>query len=458
MRTYTGSTNCDDRAKRGKNRGKIMVNLLENCRDPEEIERLNQQYIQNGKPPKYDINKANLNIYYETCRTEEEAFLSVFGESMERYNNSQKRNDRKTSMEKELAKLDKGKVQQELIHCMVVQVGNHDEHPPVDECVEILQEYLAEFRRRFPNMRIVSCSIHLDELEDGTPHLQMYTIPVKTKEQHEAMGTGKKWSGMDIQPSLTGALEQMGYSNDATVLVPKKDAAGNPILDENGEPVLAEKHDYKNGAMAQWQKDFNGLLDEIALNHGIAIDHYLRGKKVEHQDTRDYYAGKIDKETARALHSKEKAKADLTKALLDVENAQGKAKAAEERATISEKKAETMEQRAGAAEQRLAKAETAFARCMRKVSAWVNEHTGLQRILRAAWRLSEPHRDKIESRMEQTINRGEKAILAASESLESLLAAEQEVEQGTRVFGALKRAAKEDLDPDKLLEDGGLEL
>lgn len=462
MRTYTGSTNCDDRCKSGNNKGKIMVNLLENCRDPEEIARLNQQYIQNGKPPKYDINKAHLNIYYETCKTTEEAFEFVFGESMERYNNSQKRADRKTSIEKELAKLAKGKVQQELIHCMVVQVGCHEEHPPIEECVEILQEYRERFMERFPNMRIISCSLHLDELEDGTPHLQMYFAPVKTKEQHEAMGTGKKWSGMDIQPSLTGALEQMGYDNSATVSVAKKGEDGEPILDENGEPVMVEVHDYKNGAMAQWQQDFNGLLDQICLEHDIAIDHYMRGKQVSHQDTRDYYSGKIDKEVARAMHDRDKLEADLTKALLAVEEANEKAEkadkkadAAEARAEKAEKRAAQAEARADAAEARLAKAEGAFSRFREQVSAWVEAHNGLQRILRGMGVLSKENRDKIEYRFKQAEQRGEAVISEAADDIESLLKAENELEFGKRVFDAGKKAAKENLDIDKLLDDDG---
>lgn len=463
MRTYTGSTNCDDRGKKGNSKGKIMVNLLENCRDPDEIERLNQQYVQNGKPPKYDINKAHLNIYYETCKTTEEAFDYVFGESMERYNAGQKRNDRKTSFEKEMAKLSKGKVQQELIHCMVVQVGNHEEHPPIDECIDILQDYRARFMERFPNMRIVSCSIHLDELDDGTPHLQMYFVPVKTKDQHEAMQTGKKWSGMDVQPSLTGALEQMGYSNDAK------------ITTEDGKVL----HDYKNGAMAQWQRDFNGLLDEICMEHDIAIDHYMRGKQVTHQDTRDYYDGKINREVMQATRARDKADTDLSLKLYELEETQEEVenlktekstleeqnealrvrnKALEDRVKAAEERAASAEQKADAAEQRLAKAQGAFARLMDAVSAWVDAHTGLQRILRAAWRLSEPHRAKIERRSEETTKRGSKAILGALESPEDILAAAQEVEHGTRVFGALRRATKEDQDPDELLADDDFEM
>lgn len=302
MRTFTGSTNCDDRGKKGNSKGKIMVNLLENIRDPDEINRLNEQCIQYGKPPKYDLEKAQMNIVYEACRTEEEAFLSVFGEAMERYNDSQKRNDRKTSLEKEMEKLAKGKVKQELVHCMITQVGDKEHHPPVDECVEILTEYYIKFKEKFPNMKIINAAIHLDE---DTPHLQIYFIPVKTKEQHEALGSNKKWSGMDVQPSLTGALEQMGYSNDAT------------ITTEDGKIL----HDYKNGAMAQWQKDFNGLLDEICMEHDIAINHYMRGKKVSHQDTIDYYDGKIHKEIAKAKNDRDGVENALTNALLEVENA-----------------------------------------------------------------------------------------------------------------------------------------
>lgn len=464
MRTYTGSTNCDDRAKKGNGKGKIMVNLKENCRDPEEIERLNQQYVANGLPPKYDINKAHLNIYYETCKTTEEAFVSVFGEAMEDFNSRQKRNDRKTSMEKELEKLSKGKVKQELIHTMIVQVGNHDSHPPIDECVEILQEYRERFIRQFPNMRIVSCSIHLDELGDGTPHLQMYFVPVKTRQQHEAMQTGKKWSGMDVQPSLTGALEQMGYTNDAT------------ITTDEGKVV----HDYKNGAMAQWQRDFNGLLDEICLEYDIKIDHYMRGKKVTHQDTYDYYTGKINQQVMQATRARDNAEADYTQALFAAQEAQeeverlqadksnltsqndalrdnlaaleGKAKAAVAALASAEKKAEALEQRADVAETRLAKAQGAFGRLKDAVAAWVDAHQGLQRVLRAAFRLSDVNRDKIETKAEDTVKRGNKALSEASESVEDLLAAADEMDRGKRVFGRLKQAAKEDLDPDELMD------
>ena len=53
--------------------------------------------------------------------------------------------------------------------------------------------------------------------------------------------------------------------------------------------------DYKQGALAQFQKDFNGLLDEICKKYDIEIDHYMSGKKVQHQDTKTWEELKKEK-------------------------------------------------------------------------------------------------------------------------------------------------------------------
>lgn len=155
----------------------------------------------------------------------------------------------------------------------------------------------------------------------------------------------------------------------------------------------------------------------------------------------------INKGDAKKLTEANRTLRSQNKALKDAnEDLKGKVDAATE-------KAEAMEQKAKAAETRLAKANGAFGRLMDAVSAWVDAHNGLQRILRTVKRLSEVHRDKIEARFDATAKRGAKAILRASDDLESLLAAEQEVKQGTRIFRALQTAAKEDQDPDDLLDD-----
>ena len=470
MEKYTGSTSCDDRATRGKDKGKIMVNLKENVREEEEIQRLNDQCVQYGKPPHYDLEKAQRNITYENCLTNEEAFMYVLGEAMESFNASQKRNDRKTSLEKELEKLEKGKVKQELIHTLIVQVGNKDSRPSEEECVEILKEYLEQFRERFPNMKIVNAAIHLDE---DTPHLQMYFIPVKTRERHEAMETGKKWSGMDVQPSLKGALEQMGYSNDASITL------------EDGREVK----DYKRGAMAQWQKDFNGLLDEICLTHGIELDHYMRGQKVSHQDTLDYQEGRIQRDVTNAKNELNNVEADLTNKLFATQEAQealqdvegkktdaesdlealrgkyealeGKYEALEGKYEVMEAKAKAEEARAATAEKKANEAEaklaSIFSQFKARVEAWIHSSESLRKVLRRP--LKPENKEKIEQRREETSKRGAKAITMGVEAMENMedlesaedvLAAGDEVERSKKSLDSLRTAAREDLDPDTL--------
>lgn len=282
MEKYTGSTSHSDRATKGKNKGRVMVNIKENHRDEEEIKRLNANRILEGKEPKYDLEKAkdNIEIIRPSELSIEGCYEDVFGESIRKFNSTQKRKDRMQSVEKILDKLEHSNIIQDPLQCMIVQVGNKEKHPDKEVLIKIYNDYVDEFQKRFPNMKIVSCAIHLDETDI---HLQFYYVPVKYKEKCTEE-VQKKWRGIDMQPSMTGALEQMGYSNEAT----------KSIILEDG--TTKEMKDYKNGALSQFQKDFNGLLDEICQRYDIEIDHYMRGQKVQHQDTKTWNELKKEKE------------------------------------------------------------------------------------------------------------------------------------------------------------------
>ena len=160
-----------------------------------------------------------------------------------------------------------------------------------------------------------------------------------------------------------------------------------------------------------------------------------------------------EKATQKAENEKKTAERDL-EALRSKYNAlESKLNATEAREEAARQRADSAEQRADRAEERLEKAEGAFARFMQRVSEWVENHHGLERILRVAVRLSEAHRRKIEKKMEKTVEEGGKAILEATESVEGLLAAEDVLEKGKRTFDILKTATKNDLDPDDLEEE-----
>lgn len=281
MRKYTGSTNHSDRATRGKDKGSVMVNLKENHRDEEEIKRLNEECIAQGRPPRYDLElaKENIELIVPSELTIEGCYKDVFQESIDRYNLTQWDTRRLQSVEKLLSKIENSNKNIEPMQSMVVQVGNKDHKPKEEELTEIYKEYLEKFQEKFPNMKVVSATIHIDEGRmEGTSHLQFYYIPIKKKSLCSEEKQ-KKWRGIDEQMSMSGALEQMGYSNDAKIEV-----------EVDGEKKL--KHDYKNGALAQFQKDFNKLLDDICLEHNIEVQHPLAGKKATRKDTQSYYEDK----------------------------------------------------------------------------------------------------------------------------------------------------------------------
>lgn len=280
MEKYTASTSFCDKTKTGK----VLVNIEENCRDEKECERLNQtnSIYHPESSFRYNTEMAKKNIALVECSSLEEAYERVLGQSVEEFNARQKRKDRKTTVEKVVeGYLKKGGFE---AVPLVVQVGNAEKAPDVETCEKIITEYIEEFQKRFPQMVVVSAYIHKDEDRrvnpeaKGTTHGQIYMLPIKEKGKAKEPS---KWRGPDTQLGLTEALEQMGYTNDAKFEV-------------GGE----KKHDYKNGALAQFQKDFNGLLDEICLKYGIEVDHPQRGKKVSHQDQREYKEGLLTEKVA----------------------------------------------------------------------------------------------------------------------------------------------------------------
>lgn len=303
MRKFTGSTNHSDKATRGNNKGHIMVNIKENHRDEKEIKRLNQECIAQGIPPRYSLElaKENIELVRPSELSIEGCYRDAFQDSIDRYNVTQWREDRQQSVEKLLSKIQNSNKNIEPMQSMVVQVGNKGNKPSEEELIDIYKEYFERFQKKFPNMKIVSATIHVDEGRmEGTIHLQFYYIPIKKKslcsEEQQ-----KKWRGIDEQMSMSGALEQMGYTNDAKIELIGED--GQPILDDDGQIKMV--HDYKNGALAQFQKDFNKLLDDICYEHGIEVQHPMAGKKATRQDTKTYYEDKARMDVEIASKNKE---------------------------------------------------------------------------------------------------------------------------------------------------------
>ena len=137
----------------------------------------------------------------------EEAYEKCFGEALRKYNDAQKRKDRKK--DNYLKEIENSGNGEKTFYENVVQIGRMTDTPVADEsgnltedakaAIKVLEQYAKTFQERNPNLYLFNCVMHLDE---ATPHLHIDYIPV---------AHGYK-NGMETRNSLTKAFQQMGFA------------------------------------------------------------------------------------------------------------------------------------------------------------------------------------------------------------------------------------------------------
>lgn len=145
-----------------------------------------------------DKNRTKDNIEYENISLEN-AYHDLFDEALKRYNDRQKRSDRK--IKNYLEHIQKGK-QEKPFYEIIVQVGNKSDmgvntHNK-DLSKTILDEYMKEFQKRNPNLYVFNAHLHMDE---ATPHLHIDFIPFTTNSKR----------GLDTRVSMKQALSSQGF-------------------------------------------------------------------------------------------------------------------------------------------------------------------------------------------------------------------------------------------------------
>ena len=192
-----------------------------------------------------DPDRVQLNICYQNENLKE-VYKELFDEAVERYNVG-KRKDRQITNYYE--KIRQGK-QEKLFHEVIFQIGNREDTAVGTEegelAVTVLNEYVKDFQKRNPTLRVFSCYLHQDE---ATPYLHIDFIPYVT---------GWKGKGMDTRVSLKQALKSLGFQG------------GN-------------KHDTE---MNQWINHEKEVLAEIAKQHGIEWEQ--KGTHEEHLDVYNF--------------------------------------------------------------------------------------------------------------------------------------------------------------------------
>ncbi len=151
-------------------------------------------HAQNTDPQRSYLNRCYCN---EPIR---EIYHQLFDDAVARYNDKQTRNDRTISDYYE--KIRSGK-QEKLFHEVIFQIGNKDDMGAETENSElaarVLDDFMADFQKRNPNLHVFSAYLHMDE---ATPHLHIDFVPFTT---------GSK-RGLDTRVSLKQALAAQGFT------------------------------------------------------------------------------------------------------------------------------------------------------------------------------------------------------------------------------------------------------
>lgn len=179
-----------------------------------------------------DPERSHLNVEY--CNENlQSVYHQLFDEAQQRYNAKQKRADR--IIPDYYEKIRSGK-QEKLFHEVIVQIGNREDMSAQSEngalAAQMLDEYMREFQKRNPNLRVFSAHLHMDE---ATPHLHIDFVPFTT---------GSK-RGMDTRVSLKKALAAQGYTGGS-----RSDTEWNQWVEaeKNALAAVMEHHEI------QWEK------------------------------------------------------------------------------------------------------------------------------------------------------------------------------------------------------------
>ena len=252
-------------------------------------------------------DRVSLNICY--CDENIKAIYSqLFDEAVERYNIG-KRKDRKITNYYE--KIRQGK-QEKLFHEVIFQIGNCEDMavgtPEGNLAVKVLDQYMQDFQRRNPNLRVFSCYLHQDE---ATPHLHIDFVPYVT---------GWKGKGMDTRVSLKQALKSQGF--------------------QGGTKHATE--------LNQWINHEKEVLAEMAKQHGIEWEQ--KGTTEEHLDVYNFKKKERKKEVQELEQEKEYLTAEkegltlqIADARADIKNLRADKEEAKQEKEMAEKCAEEAE-------------------------------------------------------------------------------------------------------------------
>ena len=187
-----------------------------------------------------DKNRTPDNITY-VRRDLRELYHELFDEALAEYNSRQTRSDRKIPDYYEHIRLGK---KEKLFQEIIVMFGNSENCGVGSENWEtaksLLDEYMRDFEKRNPNLKVFNAVVHLDE---ATPHLHINFVPVCYGQRQ----------GLSTRVSMKRAIQQMGFSANGkreTEIILWGNSERNALTDVLNNHHIARKivgvfHDHK---------------------------------------------------------------------------------------------------------------------------------------------------------------------------------------------------------------------
>ena len=265
-----------------------------------------------------DSERSYLNVEY--CNEDvKDVYHELFDEALVRYNEKQTRSDRK--IDDYYDKICFGK-QEKPFHEIILQIGDKDNMGATTEngqlAAKVLDEYMRDFQRRNPTLRVFSAYLHMDE---ATPHLHIDFVPYTT---------GSK-RGLDTRVSLKQALSALGF--------------------KGGTRSETE--------LNQWVQHEKKQLAEIMLERGIEWEQ--KGTHEKHLSVLDFKKKERAKEVAE-LEAKKESLEEHNVAILEtsekwlgeLENLEQEIHSAQEIREEADKKAEVAKKEAARYEKKMA--------------------------------------------------------------------------------------------------------
>lgn len=212
-----------------------------------------------------DASRISDNITYTQVEIKE-FYHQIFGEALAEYNAAQKRADKRIPDYYEHIKKS-GK--EKLFYEIVVEFGDvHSCGKSSDNwetAKQMLDEYMREFEKRNPNLKVFNAVMHLDE---ATPHLHIDFVPVAHKTVR----------GLPLKNSMSGALREQGFSssnrfqNEWVSWEQQEQEEMSRILSAHGfeRDVKNDKHTYlpvddykKMASQRQEIKKYNAQINDL---------------------------------------------------------------------------------------------------------------------------------------------------------------------------------------------------